>query len=406
MRTVLQKPLVTIREATYTRLLMILAPLLNFLSGITFDLHAPSLPAMAVYFAAPISSVKNTISVTMFGFAIGCLIFGALLDTIGRRPSIIAGLLLYTLASFTAVFTYHIDQLLCIRFIQGIAVSAMSVGSRALIMDNFTGHEFKVGLLYTSFAFGLGPIIAPFIGGYLQDHLGWQANFVAYGIVSLILLAIFATCVVETKTQPSRFSFFGLLNNYLEVLKNRSFIPGIIIGGISQVQLLTYTTVGAFLVENILHRSATTYGQTALLVSCGYLCGTLTNRLLIKNFKLSTLLSIAFSVLFIAILLGLLFIFTTGITLTSLVLPTFIVGFANGFLFINALTCCLSYATKAGTLTALFTCAIMLIGALGTYIVSYAHVVHLRDLITIFGLSTAIAFVVFIFGFRKIADGA
>src|SRR5690348_7683804 len=98
------------------RLVMFLAPLLNFLSGITYDLHAPSLPAIANYFHASFALAKYTIPVTLLGFAINSIILGAVFDLKGRKPLIASGLFIYAIASFAAVFSHTIQFLLLMRF--------------------------------------------------------------------------------------------------------------------------------------------------------------------------------------------------------------------------------------------------------------------------------------------------
>lgn len=406
LRNSLHNAFISVENDRYLKLLLILAPLLNFLSGITFDLHAPSLPAIATYYNATISSVKNTITISLLGFSIGCILFGTLLDVFGRRPVIFSGLLVYTIASFLALSCGTIDELLFVRFMQGFAVSCLSIGCRTIIIDHFTGHQFKVALLYTSLTFGIGPILAPFIGGFLQYHLGWKANFIAYGVVSFILMIIFALFINESRNKNlEKFSFKNILINYINALKNSSFLPGTMIAGISQVQLLVYTTSGAFLIENILHRSAIVYGNSALVISCGYLFGTITNRFLIKHFQISKLISIGFLLLLFAIIAQIVFSLVGQLNLFTIILPITIIGFSNGFIFINILTCCLRLSSKAaGTATALFTSAVMGIGTLGTDVVSHINVNNLTHLTVIFGTSAIIQFVIFILFFRKIAN--
>ncbi len=403
MKNLFRDPWITTEKEKYLSLLMILAPLLNFLSGITFDLHAPSLPAIASYYDAPISAAKNTITVSLLGFSIGCILFGTLLDIFGRRRIILLGLILYTSASFLALTCGTIEELLWVRFVQGFSVSCLSIGCRTIIIDRFTGHQFKIAILYTSLAFGIGPIIAPFIGGILQYHFGWKANFIAYGVVSFILMIIFALYVAESKTTTEVFSFKNMCRNYLNVLKHNAFSPGIIIAGLSQMQLLVYTTTGAFLIENILHRSAIIYGNSAFIISCGYLLGTLTNRLLIKQLQLDSLISLGFVLLFLGVLAQIIFTFLGQLNLLTIIFPITLIGFSNGFIFINVLTCCLRSSISPGIATALFTSAVMIIGTVGTYIVSHITVNNLTNLAIIFGVSAVIQLTIFLLYFRNVA---
>src|ERR1700730_5102327 len=114
MKNFLRKSIIEVNREAYLRLLIVLVPSLNFLSGITFDLHAPSLPAMASYYASSIAAVKNTIASSMFGFSIGGLLLGALLDIFGRRSMIFLALLIYTIASFSALIANTMNEILLI----------------------------------------------------------------------------------------------------------------------------------------------------------------------------------------------------------------------------------------------------------------------------------------------------
>ena len=403
MNNILNKALIPIKENQYINLLMIIVPLLNFLSGITFDLHAPSLPAIANYFSAPISAAKNTITVSMFGFAVGCILFGMLLDLFGRRRMILMGLILYATVSFLALLCSNIQLLLLIRFVQGLCVASLSVGSRTIIIDTFIGHNFKVALLYTSIAFGIGPIIAPFIGGILQYHFGWQANFITYGVVALFLAILFGLYVNESRIKRSSpFSIKTLFLNYATALRHSGFNSGIIISGISQIQLLVYTTVGSFLIIDSLHRSALVYGNSALMISCGYLLGTLTNRYFIKQLALYYLTNLGFILLVFSILLQLFFACLGKLSLFTIILPIILIGFSNGFIFPNILSYCLRlFPHIAGITTALFTCSIMVIGAVGIALVSHINVENLIGLAFIYSLTTAGQLIIFFTHLRK-----
>lgn len=386
MTITLKKPLFTINNERYLRLIIIIAPLLNFLCGVTFDLHAPSLPAIASYFSAPILAAKNTITISLLGFAIGCLIFGTLLDIFGRRPIILSALLLYTLASFAALGVNSIEQLLVIRFIQGFACSCASIGCRTIISDSFSGHEFKIAMVYCSLAFSLGPIIGPFIGGFLQYHYGWRSNFAAFGVVSLLLMVMFACYVVESKKSFEKFSLAAIFTKYRTVLYHPAFLIAVLICGLSQVQLLIYTVTGAFLVESILHHSAITYGYTALIISCGYLFGALSNRVLIRKFSTDQLIRLGFMLLFISVLILVTFSLWGQFNLFTLVLPLTFIFFSQGFIYINVLTHCLGLTPHTGITTALLITCTISMGTLGTSIINHFNVINLSALAVIFSV--------------------
>jgi MFS family permease len=403
MKKFLDKGLVPIKNEAYLGLVIMLAPLLNFLNGINIDLYTPSLPAISQYFVASMSAVKNTITVTMIGFALGCLFFGALMDALGRRRVILLGLTFYIIASFLALACRSIEQLMIIRFIQGVMVATASIGSRALITDNFTGHRFIIGLLYTSIAYGLGPIIAPFIGGILQYHFGWRANFFAYGLIAIGLMIVFALYINESIAVRRPFSLKGILSDYVAVMQHGAFMVGVLIIGITQIEMMVYPTVGSFLVENILHRTAISFGNSALVISCGYLLGTLTNRAFIKRLHLHHLTDFGFALLILSIITQIFFSFFGKLNLFSLILPIFIINFANGFIFPNILGRCLKlFPTNVGIATAVLSCSVMTIAAIGIFIISHISVNGLMNLLAIFAVAAIIELLLFYIIFKPV----
>jgi len=404
----LNSAIVKLSNETYLGLIILIAPLLNFLTGINIDLYTPSLPAIAAYYGVSAMVVKNTITVNMLGFAVGCIIFGPMIDIIGRRRIILFGLAAYIVASFFALVSTHIQQLLLVRLVQGMMVSIASIGGRTIIMDNFTGHKLNIGLLYTSVAFGLGPIIAPFIGGVLQYSFGWKANFFAYAAFASILFFIFVLYVNESLVCPQTFSLKKTYSNYLAVIKNLPFMTGIFILGMCQIGLMIYPTVGAFLVENILHRSPMVYGNSALLVSCGYLAGTLTNRLFIKKWHLHHLTSFGFLLMFSGLFLQIIFVFMRKLNLFTIILPLIMIGFGNAFVFVNTLNRCLKlFRLNVGIAIGLLSCLIMTIGAVGVFIISHVNVYSLTELAAIFVVTIVLQLLVFFIFFSpqmKIAE--
>ncbi|MDO8953577.1 MAG: MFS transporter [Gammaproteobacteria bacterium] len=401
MQNFLNKGLIPIDNEAYLSLLIIIAPLLNFLSGINIDLYTPSLPSISLYYGVSISAVKNTITASMMGFALGSIIFGTIVDLYGRRRILLLGTAAYTIASFLILLCTNIDQFIMLRFIQGIMVASVSIAPRALIMDNFAGHRYNTGILYTSIAYGLGPIIGPFIGGILEYHFGWKSNFWAYGITAFCLFLVVMLYINESLSDPKKFSTKTTLNNYSSVLKHPIFIAGALIGSATQLQFMVYPTLGSFIVENIMHRSAITYGNSALLIACGYLLGTLTNRLLIKRLHLKHITFIGFMLLCLGSIVQIGFALFSPLNLFTLILPIGIIGFSNGFIFPNVFGTCLRLFPKnAGIAIAVFTCVLMAIAGFGVFIISHIDVTSLRSLAGIFGVTIVIQLLVF-FGYFK-----
>ena len=404
MKNFLNKSIVTINAENYLKLLIFIAPLLNFLPGFTFDLYTPSMPALAHYYATSIAIIKNTVTATMIGFAIGGFINGILLDFFGRRRIILLGLVLYIIASIAAIFCHSIEQLLIIRFIQGFLAASFTIGCRTIVIDTFKGHQFNVAILYTSLAYGMGPIIGPFFGGILQHHLGWKANFIAYGVIGFIFLLLYSLFVNESMVTKNSFSLKRLLNSYKDLFTHRIFVAAICLVGCCQIQIMLYSTVGSFIVQDILHRTAIVYGNTALLIGFCYFSGTLTNRFLIKKFHVTHLTQIGLTLLLVGSIIQISLALFGKFDLFNMILPIMIICYSIGFIFSNLSIRCLKLFPQYGGIAAsTLLCSGIGISSIGMFLISFIEINDLLRLAVIYAAILILQMIIF-YGFYNSKD--
>lgn len=281
----------TSKQLLNIRMIGILIP---FLSGINIDLYAPSLPAITNYFHSPIYLAQLTVSAYILAYGVTQLFFGALTDCIGRRKILIFCLAAYTLASFAASTAYNIYYLIGLRFLQGACLAGGSVIIRAINVDIFTGTELKKAVNNINASWALGPIIGPFIGGYLQQLFNWQADFYFFGIYSLLALictikALPETLHPELKTHPKH-----ITNILKTIFAHRVFILASIIVMLIYTNILVFNIIAPFYLQNILHYSPVFYGNIALLMGLSYFIGSFGNRILLNHFQAHRMVKIAF----------------------------------------------------------------------------------------------------------------
>ena len=121
--------------------------------------------------------MQQTLSAYLFGFAFMNLFHGALSDSFGRRPVVLWGLAVFTLASLGCALSQTIGQLVLFRALQGLSTGAGIVVSRAVIRDMFPPAEAQKVMSQVTIYFGVAPAIAPIVGGFLFVHLGWHSIF-------------------------------------------------------------------------------------------------------------------------------------------------------------------------------------------------------------------------------------
>lgn len=302
------------------------------LSPASVDIYVPSLPNITQYFSTTQALAQLSVSIFLCAYAVFSLLFGPISDSWGRKKPLYFGVILFTISSYLATQSPSISVFLCCRLLQGIANAAIAPMTRAVIPDVFKGKAYKHVINITTIEWSIGLIVSPYIGGYLEHYIGWQAPFyllTAYGIVlSFFLLFL----LPETLEKKSTFSLGRLFSHYKLLLLSPMFIGCAMVCGLVYSSIVVFNTMAPFLIQEALHFSAITYGEMALLMGFAFFLGNITNRLLLKVHQRRRLLS-GISLMLLGVLIGLYFIVSSPMTLLHIVLPSFLIICASGIIF-------------------------------------------------------------------------
>ncbi|MFI5444385.1 multidrug effflux MFS transporter [Polaromonas sp. UC242_47] len=154
-----------------------LLALLGMLGPFSIDTYIPAFSGIARSLGASPVEMQQTLSAYLFGFAFMNLFHGALADSFGRRPVVLWGIAMFTIASAGCALSQSIGQLVFFRALQGLSTGAGIVVSRAVIRDMFPPAQAQKVMSQVTIYFGVAPAIAPIIGGWLFVHLNWHAIF-------------------------------------------------------------------------------------------------------------------------------------------------------------------------------------------------------------------------------------
>jgi DHA1 family bicyclomycin/chloramphenicol resistance-like MFS transporter len=192
---------------------------LSTLGPFSIDAYLPAFAGMQESLNATPLEMQQTLSAYLFAFGVMFLFHGALSDSFGRRPVILAALVVYTLASIGAALAGTVQGLIIGRVFQGLSVGAGMVVGRAMIRDLFGPEDAQRLMSMVTLFFGLAPAIAPVIGGWLFIGLGWRAIFWFLAIVGILLVAVSVRFLPETLRLEERQSFhpIALIKGYREV---------------------------------------------------------------------------------------------------------------------------------------------------------------------------------------------
>jgi DHA1 family bicyclomycin/chloramphenicol resistance-like MFS transporter len=234
----------------HAELVCILATL-SVITPLGIDMYLPALPSMAKFFAATESDAQFTLSTYFLGFAIGQAFYGPIADRFGRIPPLYFGMVVYWLASVGCVFAPSIDALAGFRFLQALGGCAGSVLARAMVRDLFTGADAIRVFSRVLLVFGLGPILAPFIGGYMLYFFDWHGIFVVLTLAGIAALIVIFFRLDETRdpqhVRPLRIG--NVVVGYWRLLTHRVFIGYVLCGATMMAGTFAYIAGSPFVIE-------------------------------------------------------------------------------------------------------------------------------------------------------------
>ena len=244
------------------RRLAVILGLLAMLGPFSIDTLFPAFRVLAAGFAVADAAIQQTISIYLLGYALMALLHGALSDAYGRKPVILAGLLLFLASSIGCALATSLPQLLGFRFIQGLSAGVGLIVGRAVIRDVFDGHEAQRMMSLVSMIFSIAPAIAPIIGGYILSWSHWQGIFwFLAGLTACMLLAV-AVFLPESHPRSKRVAFhpLALSVSYREMLLHSGFRRLALAGTFLFGSLFLYIAAAPDYVMTHLRLSETQFG--------------------------------------------------------------------------------------------------------------------------------------------------
>jgi DHA1 family bicyclomycin/chloramphenicol resistance-like MFS transporter len=206
------------------RLAFILGGLAMF-GPFSIDTVFPAFPVMASDLGVGKVAMQQTISVYLMGYAAMSLFHGPISDAIGRRKVLLAGIVLFTLASVGAALATEMGVMLAFRALQGLSAGVGLIVGRAVVRDCRDGDDAQRLMSQISMIFGIAPAIAPVIGGVILGWSDWHGIFWFLAAFGLVLLVVTAWGLPESHPPENRVPLHPvtLARDYWSMLSSRKF---------------------------------------------------------------------------------------------------------------------------------------------------------------------------------------
>lgn len=356
-------------------LILILGALCT-ISPFSIDMYLPGFPAIAENLNTNISQVQLSLTAYLVGIAIGQLFYGPLLDKYGRKKPLYAGLVIYILTSMACAYTFSVDHLIIMRFLQAIGGCVGMVAAQALVRDLFPSNKTAQVLSLLTLVIAVSPMIAPTVGGYVTAHFGWQMVFFVLAGISLLILAAIKWYLPVGAAPDRAISLRPrkVLQNYLMVLKNRQFSTYMLVGGIAGAAPFAYIAGSADVFMNRYGISETGYGWIFALLATAMIGSTQLNHLLLKRFSSEQIIRVSLLYQSVVGLIMIAGVWMQWLDVYSLICLMFIFLTGHGLNSPNTAALSLEpFSKNAGSASAMMGSVRMAMGGITSAMVSIFH---------------------------------
>ncbi|MFI9238746.1 multidrug effflux MFS transporter [Streptomyces sp. NPDC053079] len=276
---------------------------LTALPPLSMDMYLPALPEVTDALHSPAATVQLTLTACLMGMALGQLVVGPMSDKWGRRRPLLAGMVVYVLATAVCAFASSAALLIGFRLVQGLAGAAGIVIARAVVRDLYDGVAMARFFSTLMLISGVAPVVAPLIGGQILRLTDWRGVFVVLTAIGILLTIVAWRCLHET-LPPEQRQEGGLgaaLRAMRGLLADRVFTGYMLSGGFVFAALFAYIAASPFVVQDIYGASPQTFSLLFGVNSVGLvLVGQINGKLLVGRVSMDKVLAVGLGVITLA----------------------------------------------------------------------------------------------------------
>ena len=262
--------------------------LITALPVLSLNIYLPSLPSITADLQADYGLVSFSISGYLFVTAVLQLVIGSLSDRFGRRPVLLVCIGAFILASIGCYLATDIWAFLLMRMLQG-AIIAGSALARAVIRDTRGPQEAASLIGYVGMAMAVAPMIAPLVGGVLDEFFGWRATFMALSGLGILTFIVCWIDLAETNSSKSA-TLKAQFRTYPELMASRKFWGFVLCMAFSQGAFYSFLAGAPLAAGSAFNLPPATLGILMGATAAGFILGSFISGRFAKNHALSTMM--------------------------------------------------------------------------------------------------------------------
>jgi len=311
---------------------------ISTVSPLAMQIYLPSLAGMMVVFSATAGEIQLTMSAFFIAVAVSQLFWGPLSDQFGRRPVVITGMALFVAGSILCLLASTIEMLIAARVLQAAGGCTGLVLGRAIIRDLHGPRQAASMIGYVTMGMAVMPMIAPAMGGLLDQFYGWQGGFFLMLIFGCGVLIATIYCLPETHRTRTSAGAGQVLRSYAILFREPLYWSYALTASFSALTYFAYLGGAPFIASGLLSLSAAEMGFYFMFVAFGYIAGNYVSGRFAQRAGIYPMIlaGTLIGMLSVVIIAG--FAHFDALTAPSLFLPMILLGLGNGICLPSALS--------------------------------------------------------------------
>jgi len=254
-------------------------------------IYSPSLPHISQAFGVSFETAAQTLSVYFIAFALGVVVWGRLCDTLGRKKSMIYGLITYGIGALLALLAGSFDTLLLARIISAFGAAVGSIVTQTMLRDSFEGPELGKVFSVMGMGISISPVLGLILGGAIAQNLGHIGVFSF--LLSLSLILLFLSQCSLSETRPQHLAPVPLLPLAKQMICDGQLMRSATLVALFNLMLFGYYALAPFIFAGF-KMSSLEFGYSGVALALGSLMGSLVNKkLLSRGWQSATLINLA-----------------------------------------------------------------------------------------------------------------
>ncbi|AXK49690.1 Bcr/CflA family drug resistance efflux transporter [Aliarcobacter trophiarum LMG 25534] len=348
--------------------------IIEILCYMAVDMYLASMTDIAAFFETPYSKVQLSLTFYLFAMGVGQLFFGPIIDYFGRKIPLILGTSLYALCSFAITTSSNIELFLLYRIIQGLGVALIYICLISMVRDVSKG---KVAAKIFAILITIGaitPILAPAIGGYIDQVFGWKAVFYVLFILAILVLILSLFILPETLKDEKKviINFKNIFIIYFNIIKNMNFLIPAFATCLMYMFIFGYISGASYSYKEIYNLDSKTFGLVFGATGSALLFGALLSTKLLQIVNMKQISIFGAAIIIFGSVVSFISSNISVVGLDGIVIGFFIsffgLGLAEASLFAIAMS---SQKTSVGATAALLGSLQLLLPATATLVAGY-----------------------------------